>query len=276
MNCSRFDPARGAPDLSLLAVTRRTPHPLEGWWCGNPRTAQARRDTPEPRARSCQPSYRDLRQGRRGRRSRARRRLTIEKPAIRTPPRPGRHPPQNSVSKVAVCHMSRRAYRSRNGNCVCSSPSWRYVSRRCAVRCCRCHASPLLLVHPFLAHRSRLSLAKPEEAMAVPVRSRHRLGDVSTARCIRDRSLFPVPRPKSPSDLRLARRPESARPALEPNLFRFACSRLSAAVRPIKSNSTESEADPKMRLAALLDRCSLQSTPSCARLLGLTRSTLYW
>ena len=44
--------------------------------------------------------------------------------------------------------------------------------------------------------------------------------------------------------LRAARRPESARPALEPNLFFFACSRLSAAVHPIKPNSTESEADP--------------------------------
>jgi len=54
-----------------------------------------------------------------------------------------------------------------------------------------------------------------------------------------------VPRPRSSSDLRLARRPESVCPALEPNLFRFACSRLSATVHPIKPNSTESEADPE-------------------------------
>src|SRR5208282_473945 len=50
-----------------------------------------------------------------------------------------------------------------------------------AERCCRCHASLLLSVHPFLADRSRLSLAKPEEAMAVPVRSRHRLSDLGQA-----------------------------------------------------------------------------------------------
>jgi hypothetical protein len=80
--------------------------------------------------------------------------------------------------------------------------------------------------------------------------------DVSTARCIRDRSLFPVPRPRSPSDLRLARRPESARPALEPNLFLFACSRLSATVHLIKSNSKESEADPPK----LRDRCPPKRT----------------
>ena len=41
--------------------------------------------------------------------------------------------------------------------------------------------APLLSALPFFARRSRLSLAKPEEAMTVPVRSGHRLGDLGQA-----------------------------------------------------------------------------------------------
>jgi hypothetical protein len=67
--------------------------------------------------------------------------------------------------------------------------------------------------------------------------------DVSTARGIGDRSLLPVPPQRSPNDRRLARPPEPARPAREPNPCSFACL-LSRPRRPIKPTSTESEADP--------------------------------
>ena len=78
--------------------------------------------------------------------------------------------------------------------------------------------------------------------------------DASTPRGIRDTSLLPVPRPRSPSNRHPARPQQSARPAQEPNPCSFACSRLFAR-RPIKPNSTESEADPeKVRFAR--SRCA--------------------
>src|SRR5271156_3844046 len=68
--------------------------------------------------------------------------------------------------------------------------------------------------------------------------------DVSTVCGIRDRSPLPVLRLRSSNDHRPARPQESARPAREPNLYFFACSRLSAEAR-VKPSSTESEADPR-------------------------------
>jgi ABC-type sugar transport system ATPase subunit len=64
------------------------------------------------------------------------------------------------------------------------------------------------------------------------------------ARGIRDRSLLPVPWPRSSSDRHPAQPQESSRPVREPNLHFSACSRLSAEAQ-IKPNSTESEADPQ-------------------------------
>src|SRR5271168_395341 len=73
-------------------------------------------------------------------------------------------------------------------------------------------------------------------------------------RGIRDRSLQPVPRPRSPSNHRPAQPQESAPPAREPNLHFSACSRLSAEAQ-IKPSSTESEADPiNLRLEEALQR----------------------
>src|SRR5580692_6891216 len=67
--------------------------------------------------------------------------------------------------------------------------------------------------------------------------------DESMPRGIRDRSLLPVLRPKSPSNHRPAQPQESAPPAREPNLHFSACARLSAEAQ-IKPSSTESEAVP--------------------------------
>ena len=85
--------------------------------------------------------------------------------------------------------------------------------------------------------RRRLASAGPEDDEHTGY------ADASRARCIRDRSLFPAPRQRSPSDRHPARPQKSARPAQEPNPCSFACSRLSARP-PIKPNSTECEADP--------------------------------
>jgi hypothetical protein len=79
----------------------------------------------------------------------------------------------------------------------------------------------------------------------------------------RDRSLLPVPRPRSPSNHRPAQPQDSAPPAREPNLHFSACSRLSVEAQ-IKPSSTESEADPEIvrRAGLRRRRASHQRSPS--------------
>lgn len=69
---------------------------------------------------------------------------------------------------------------------------------------------------------------------------------VSIAFGIRGTGPSPAQPPRSPNGLHPYRRPEPARPALEPNPISLACSRISTVTHPIKLNSTESEADPQI------------------------------